>query len=281
MNTICGSPLYMAPEIIKHKKYTIKSDIWSFGVIIYEMIYGYMPIKSDNIYDLISFLKNKNITFMPSVSYDCIDLMKVMLQKDQNDRISWNELFNHKWLNNNILLKKENKLLEIKINSSIENLNSKQDLNLNNSYKYTSISEKLDDSLDFNLNFNFNYITDNSIKSSASTISNSLYLSLDNSDNENSYYLKENTDIENIIDFKKNDTNPITISKSKNINIPVLKDNSFVMIYKDEIESYDKKNNFENKTLSENLRNYFNSSLNNSITFVKQSYDYINKSSSL
>ena len=258
MNTVCGSPLYMAPEIIKYRKYTVKSDIWSFGVIIYEMVYGYMPIKSDNIYDLISFLRHKHIRFLPTVSYDCLDLMKFMLQKNQEDRISWKQLFDHKWLNNNILLKKENKLLEININSSIEN-----------SYKYTSISEKLDNSLDFNFNFNFNFRSNNSIKSNidspTSTYNSSLYLSFDDSEtegNDDTYSVVNNTE------------------KTKNINIPCSKENSFIMIYKDEIDSYSKNNQHqyqEKKTLSENIKNY----LNNSITFVKQSCDYINKSSSL
>ena len=40
--TICGSPLYMAPEILKYREYTDKSDIWSLGVIIYEIIF-YFP----------------------------------------------------------------------------------------------------------------------------------------------------------------------------------------------------------------------------------------------
>jgi serine/threonine protein kinase len=41
--TICGSPLYMAPELLNHQKYDSKSDIWSIGVLLYEMIYGVTP----------------------------------------------------------------------------------------------------------------------------------------------------------------------------------------------------------------------------------------------
>ena len=39
-NTICGSPIYMAPEIIKHNNYDIKTDLWSIGVSMYEIIVG-------------------------------------------------------------------------------------------------------------------------------------------------------------------------------------------------------------------------------------------------
>lgn len=41
--TRCGSPLFMAPEIIKYKKYSHNSDVWSLGCIFYEMIFGVVP----------------------------------------------------------------------------------------------------------------------------------------------------------------------------------------------------------------------------------------------
>lgn len=36
--TLCGSPLYMAPEILQHQPYDAKADLWSVGTVLYEMV---------------------------------------------------------------------------------------------------------------------------------------------------------------------------------------------------------------------------------------------------
>lgn len=41
--TMLGSPIYMAPEILRGETYTIKADIWSLGVVLFRMLYGYCP----------------------------------------------------------------------------------------------------------------------------------------------------------------------------------------------------------------------------------------------
>ncbi len=99
-NTICGSPIYMAPEIIKHNNYDIKTDLWSIGVIMYEIIVGKPPYKASTHYELICKI-DKNPIFIPTsikISDDCRDLIHGLLQKNPQKRITWNNFFQHDWL---------------------------------------------------------------------------------------------------------------------------------------------------------------------------------------
>jgi serine/threonine-protein kinase ULK/ATG1 len=99
MDTICGSPLYMAPEILFKTKYSSKSDLWSVGVIIYQMIYHRHPYKnSKSIIELIKKMEEDDIDFEEtSISMECIDLLKDLLDLSPTRRMSWNELKNHEW----------------------------------------------------------------------------------------------------------------------------------------------------------------------------------------
>ncbi|AYV85101.1 MAG: putative serine threonine-protein kinase [Satyrvirus sp.] len=99
MNTICGSPLYMAPELIFENKYNSKADLWSFGIIMYQMLFGVHPNIANNIEQLMKNLKFKNIDFHLNKNFSphCFDLLTKLLTKNPSARISWTELFNHKW----------------------------------------------------------------------------------------------------------------------------------------------------------------------------------------
>ena len=55
--TMLGSPLYMAPEILRGEAYSVNADIWSMGVILYEMLTGKCPYASNSIASLISAIE--------------------------------------------------------------------------------------------------------------------------------------------------------------------------------------------------------------------------------
>ena len=113
MYTICGSPLYMAPEMFKDKSYDATVDIWSVGIIMYEMLYGCNPLsKIKDFHELESFMINssENIIIPPHnikninnyVSNECITLLKSLLIKESCNRITLEELYANKWLSDAI-----------------------------------------------------------------------------------------------------------------------------------------------------------------------------------
>ncbi|KWU43996.1 kinase-like protein, partial [Rhodotorula sp. JG-1b] len=51
--TLCGSPLYMAPEILRYEKYDAKADLWSVGAVLFEMSVGKPPFRAQNHVDLL------------------------------------------------------------------------------------------------------------------------------------------------------------------------------------------------------------------------------------
>ncbi|KAI0301420.1 other/ULK/ULK protein kinase [Russula brevipes] len=62
--TLCGSPLYMAPEILSSQKYDAKADLWSVGAVLYEMSVGKPPFRALNHLELLKKIENsKGIKF--------------------------------------------------------------------------------------------------------------------------------------------------------------------------------------------------------------------------
>ncbi len=97
--TICGSPIYMAPEIIKCNHYGVGTDLWSIGIILYEMVVGKPPYRARTHLELIHKIDTEPI-YVPMglfISEDCRKLIFKLLQRNPDKRISWNEFFNHIW----------------------------------------------------------------------------------------------------------------------------------------------------------------------------------------
>lgn len=62
-HTVLGTSLTMAPEVLEEKPYTFSADIWSIGVVYYQMLYGKMPYKGNTDYEIFNNIKTKTIDF--------------------------------------------------------------------------------------------------------------------------------------------------------------------------------------------------------------------------
>ncbi len=95
--TIVGSPIYMAPEILSGKKYCNKADIWSIGVMYYELLYGYCPFEERSMSKLLhKILRERTPRFVRAlnrISNKTEKLIKGMLTVEPHKRITWKELF--------------------------------------------------------------------------------------------------------------------------------------------------------------------------------------------
>lgn len=96
--TLCGSPLYMAPEILNNQKYNAKADLWSVGAILYEMLTGKQPYLAQNLLELIKVIKSKSVAFPSSLSPESVNLLQGLLQRDPEQRIDFDTFFNHPFL---------------------------------------------------------------------------------------------------------------------------------------------------------------------------------------
>lgn len=111
--TQVGTPYYIAPEILKGRAYTHKADIWSMGILLYELCALDVPIKAANLHDLYKRIMDfKRVPALPrQYSKTLKDLIESMLNVDASKRPSVNDLLDHPTLKPRIhrLLSEEEK----------------------------------------------------------------------------------------------------------------------------------------------------------------------------
>lgn len=97
--TLCGSPLYMAPEILRYERYDAKADLWSVGTVLYEMVSGKPPFRASNHVELLRKIENAEdqIRFSKDcqVSSDLKSLIRALLKRNPVERLSFENFFNH------------------------------------------------------------------------------------------------------------------------------------------------------------------------------------------
>lgn len=95
--TACGTPAYAAPEVILRKSYNEKLDIWSIGILLYMMLTSNYPFDDPSVPGLLRKIIHADIDFPDFISEIAKDLILLLLEKNQEKRISINEILLHPW----------------------------------------------------------------------------------------------------------------------------------------------------------------------------------------
>ncbi|KRX01735.1 Protein kinase-like domain [Pseudocohnilembus persalinus] len=92
-----GTPLYMSPQLLQSQPYTAKSDIWSIGMMFYEMIFGKTPWPCR---DLNSFVRNMRsqplrFPYNKKIGSETKSFLQGCLQYDEAKRFTWDQVLSH------------------------------------------------------------------------------------------------------------------------------------------------------------------------------------------
>uniref|UniRef100_A0A069DW76 Putative serine/threonine-protein kinase ulk2-like isoform 2 n=1 Tax=Panstrongylus megistus TaxID=65343 RepID=A0A069DW76_9HEMI len=99
--TLCGSPMYMAPEVIMSLQYDAKADLWSLGTIVFQCLTGKAPFQAQTPQALKMFYE-KNANLAPKIpsgtSPELTELLNGLLRRNASERMDFNTFFSHKFL---------------------------------------------------------------------------------------------------------------------------------------------------------------------------------------
>jgi serum/glucocorticoid-regulated kinase 2 len=91
-NSFCGTPEYLAPETITGEGYNIMADWWSYGTLIYEMLFGIPPFFCENVEKMFELITKSELKFPKKIktSEEAKDLLGKLLTKNQKERFGIN-----------------------------------------------------------------------------------------------------------------------------------------------------------------------------------------------
>ena len=148
--TFCGTAEYMSPEMVNKEEYSKDIDIWSLGILLYEMIHGNSPFKPNkskfNINDIMNNIKIQNLKFNEKISKECKELIIHLLDRDVTKRYKIDDIFNSKFVKHyeNLYFPKTKKTslttrkMEKDNNNNLNDLNKNKDFEtLDNNFVYT------------------------------------------------------------------------------------------------------------------------------------------------
>ena len=279
--TFCGTTEYMSPELVNHQVYGKEIDVWSLGILLYEMIHGYSPFRPNkpkfNEKDVMENIKNHNLIFGKTVSDECKRLIYHLLDPDINKRYTVEDIYNSDFVKkyeklhydypNNSLIQlyngKINKSSEQNINNAIINNINDENINFNNINNIINSNSEINKNK--SINNNITYINNYQISEPRNeynniyTNNNQKMKNIENDNikkevlfdyNHNGYFYSQNmnNDYSNNIYLCINNDN----SRKNNIS------NNDINIANSELNNIFNNNNNNNKIKEEeNIKNYY------------------------
>eukprot|EP00041_Stephanoeca_diplocostata_P017944 m.371575 g.371575 ORF g.371575 m.371575 type:complete len:1373 (+) comp20868_c0_seq1:275-4393(+) len=98
LTSIKGTPLYMAPELVREQPYDHTADLWSLGCILYEIAVGKPPFYTNNIFQLVNQIVQDPVKWPPDTDPKFKSFILGLLNKNPRRRLAWPEASEHPFL---------------------------------------------------------------------------------------------------------------------------------------------------------------------------------------